>query len=105
MKPRGAYKHRPRVLQHNDDNIADIKKIKAELDVLKQTVTTLITIKDEGQVLRKEIKVIKEDIKLVVVQNKVIADKINQLKTNFENESEEEDETQKMKFPNFNMSR
>ena len=99
LEAKCAYKHGPRVLQPNDDNKEDIKSIKAELDVLKQTVKTLMTIKEEGHVLQKEIKVIKEEIRLVVVQNKVIADKISQLENDVEYESEEEDENEKDEVP------
>ena len=55
LESKCAYKHGPRINQHNHETSEDIKNIKAELDVLKQTVKTFMSIKEEGKVLQKEI--------------------------------------------------
>ena len=95
LESKCAYKHGPRINQHNDEPSEDIKNIKAELDVLKQTVKTLMSIKEEGKVLQKEILDIKEAIKLVIADNKSIADKISLIENDLEYDSEEEKETKK----------
>ena len=55
-----------------------------------------MSIKEEGKVLQKEILDIKEEIKLVIADNKNIADKISGIENDFEYDSEEEKETKKM---------
>ena len=54
-----------------------------------------MSIKEEGKVLQKEILDIKEAIKLVIADNKSIADKISLIENDLEYDSEEEKETKK----------
>ena len=46
-----------------DELVEDIKNIKAELDILKNTVKSLSQIKEEGKVIKKSIHDLKADIK------------------------------------------
>ena len=57
-----AYKHHLRNESHRENTNEDIKKIKAKLDVLKNTVKTLVSIKEECQKVEMDVKHVKEEI-------------------------------------------
>ena len=95
---RCAYRHKPRLISHHEDTKTlheDMKTMKAEIDVLKNTVKSLLTIKEEGEIIKKDIRNIKEEIKFLVAFNKETAEKINQLEYDCQYDTEEESETVK----------
>ena len=67
-----------------------MKKMKDEIDVLKNSIKSLISIKEEGEYIKRDVKIIKEEIKLLLACNKETADKISQLEEYSEYETEEE---------------
>ena len=87
-----AYKHNHIKNSYGEDAIEDIKNIKAELDVLKNTVKALMSIKEEGKSLQKDVKCLKEDIKLLIAVNKDTADRISQLQDECVYDTEEDEE-------------
>ena len=56
-----------------------IKNNKAELDVFKPTVKTLLSLKEEGKILKDHVKDLKEEVKALVAANKRTSYKIMQL--------------------------
>ena len=79
-----------------ESTIEDMKSIKAELDVLKNTVKTLTFIKQEGKVLKKYIDNLKEEVKQLMTENTKAAQKIRNLEEEVESNSDdssEDDET------------
>ena len=69
----------------------DIKKIKAKLDVLKNTVKTLVSIKTEGQKVKMDVKHVKEEKRLLIDNNKETAEKISQIEDDCLYDTEEEE--------------
>lgn len=73
----------------------EIKNIKAELDVLKQKVQTLLFIKEEGKILKDYVKDLKEEIKALGAANKRTTYKISQLEYEYGYDTEDEEESPK----------
>ena len=74
----------------------DFKKIKAEVDLLKNNLKALAGIKQEGKMLTKSVESLKEDIKKIKSENINILKRILNIEEDFENESEDESEEQEM---------
>jgi hypothetical protein len=64
--------------EYTESLLENFKKMKAEIDVLKNTVNGLVSMKEEGERLKKDIENIKEDIKILKDTNKETADRISQ---------------------------
>lgn len=92
-----AYKHRMRSNSDQENTHEDIKNIRAELDVLKQTVKALFLSNEQGTLLQNHIKNIKEEVKALIGTNKRTADKIRQLEDECNYDTEEELEIHKEK--------
>ena len=91
-----AYNHKLQFKSHNEDTeslLQNFKKMKAEIDVLKNTVNVLVSTKEESEKLRKDIECIKEDIKLLRDTNKDTADRIGLIENDFQYKPEDEVET------------
>ena len=89
-----AYKHNLIKDSNHEDTNEDIRNIKAELDVLKNTIKFLISIKEEGRILQKDVVLLKEEIKFLIAANKDITDKICELHDDYVYDTEEEVETE-----------
>ena len=71
-----------------------MKNLKAELDVLKNTLKSLASIKQEGKVLSKIIKDLTEEVKNLKTSNKDLIDKVKCLEEQFEEEADKESESE-----------
>ena len=60
------YKHNLIKYTNHKDSNEDVRNIKAELDVLKNTIKSLISITEEGRILYKNVVSLKEDIMLIL---------------------------------------
>ena len=74
--------------------LEDVKNLKAELDVLKNTLKSLASIKQEGKVLSKIIKDLTEEVKNLKTSNKDLIDKVKCLEEQFEEEADKESESE-----------
>ena len=72
----------------------DVKNLKAEVDVLKNTIKSLTSIKQEGKVLKKLIDVIKEETQHLQKENEEIAKRIKHLEDEYEDETDEDSESE-----------
>ena len=70
----------------------EIKNIKPELDVLKQTVKTLLSIKEESKILKDHVKDLKEEMNALIAANKRKSYKISQLEYEYGYDTEDEEE-------------
>ena len=93
-----GYKH-----QETDGNIKpeqfnalneDIKNLKAEVDVLKNTIKTLSSIKQEGNLIKKSVEKLKEEIKKIKAENCNIIKKLTYIEKEFEDEHDEESDNE-----------
>ena len=64
------YKNQLSEDSNHKDTTDDIKNIKAELDVLKNTVKALMSIKEESKSLQRDVKYLKEEIVFLIAANK-----------------------------------
>ena len=90
-----AYNHKVR---HKEDNVEmkalneDVKNLKAKMDVLKNTIKSLVSIKQEGKKLQKDLHNMKEEIKILKIGYKETEEKLKALEEELEEESDEETE-------------
>ena len=75
-----------------DELVEDMKNIKAELDILKNTVKSLSQIKEEGKVIKKSIHDLKADIKNIKAENLQMSRKIGQLEEEMETDTDDQSE-------------
>ena len=68
----------------------EIKNLKAEMDVLKNSVKSLSGIKEEGITLMKLVDNLKIEISNINRDNEMIAQRIQQIEEEYEDDSEEE---------------
>ena len=68
--------------------------MKAEIYVLKNSIKSLSTIKEEGKVLKRLIDKMKVETKQVSEQNTEITNKIKELEEDLEDETDEESENE-----------
>ena len=80
----------------NDSTTEDVKNLKAEVDVMKNTIKSIISIRQEGKSLKKSIGEIKEDIKYLRALNEDTIKRIKIVEEDFEEESEEEDNSESL---------
>ena len=88
-----AYKHQLKENPQHEDTNENIKNIKAELDVLKNTVKALMSIKEEGKLLHQDVKYLKEEIMFLIAANNHTKEKISELQDDLVYDTEEEEET------------
>ena len=70
--------------------LEDLKNMKAEIDVLKNSFKSLSAIKQEGKVLKRVIDNLKEETKHLREQNTEITNRIKEIEEDLEDESDEE---------------
>ena len=88
-----AYKHILIKYSNYKDATEDIGNNKAELNVIKNTIKSLISIKEEGRILQNNEVNLHEDITFLIAANKDRADKIRELHDDYVDDTEEEVET------------
>ena len=72
-----------------DEIVEDIKNIKAEVDLLKNTVKSLNEIKKEGKLKKKSIEAPKKDIDKIQAENIQISKKVSMIEDDMESETDE----------------
>ena len=70
----------------------DVKNLKAEVNLLKNTVKSFSGLKQEGKVIMKSINVLKEDIKQIRAENYQIARKVDLIEEEMEADTDDESE-------------
>ena len=83
-----------KIVKMNDFMLAleDVKNVKAEVDVLKNTFNSLTSIKQEGNVLKRLIEGLKVETQKLRKENEEIKHRIKHVEEEFEDETEEESE-------------
>ena len=87
-----AYNHKRSLhgLRINDDAIQeDINKLKTEVEVLKNTIKLLVSIREEGNILEKSVKDIEGEIKLLKAENKELLKRIQHVEDDLKDETDE----------------
>ena len=86
-----SYIHRENVKKKEMNEVNDeLKNIKAEIDVLKNTVNSLTDIRNEGKVIKNMIRNLTDDIENIKVENDKIYQRIKALETEFDDSSSED---------------
>ena len=86
-----SYMHRKNVNKKEINELNDeLKNIKAEIDVLKNTLTFLTDIRKEGKVMKNMIRNLTDDIENIKGENDKIYQKIKALEMEFDESSSED---------------
>ena len=92
-----AYKHKTSSNSHGDTVQDDVHKLKREVDNLKSAVKVLMKNREEEDILKKSIKDITDEVKLLSASNKYIKEQIDLLEKDSDTESDSDGEKQHCK--------
>ena len=84
-----AYKHQLKEDCNHKDISEDIKNLKAQLDVLKNTARAPISIKEEGKLLQRDVKYLKERILFLIADYRHTKERISEPQEACDTEEEE----------------
>jgi hypothetical protein len=92
-KEKCAYNHK-KILHGqtvNDDAIQeDVKNLKTEVEFLKNTINSLVSIREECNIIENSVKDIKKEIKMLKTKNKEVEKRIKLIEDDLTDESEDE---------------
>ena len=94
-KEKCAYNHKRILHGHtvNDDAIQeDVKNLKTEVEFLKNTINSLVSIREEYNIIEHYVKDIKKEINLLSAENKEVEKRIKSIEDDLTDESDDESE-------------